>query len=77
MQWFGGWQRGELYGLEHDPNRMRQRWLRPRTKVPGLWLTGQDIMSCGVSGAMMGGLACATAVAGMRRMAPVMKRIFG
>ena len=77
MQWFGGWQRGELYGLEHDPHRMRQRWLRPRTKVPGLWLTGQDIMSCGVSGAMMGGLACATAVAGVRRMAPVMKRIFG
>jgi all-trans-retinol 13,14-reductase len=56
---------------------MHARWLRPRTKVPGLWLTGQDIMSCGVSGAMMGGLACAMAVAGMRHMMPVMKRIFG
>jgi len=77
MQWFCGWQRGELYGLDHDPARMRARWLRPRTKVPGLWLTGQDIMSCGVSGAMMGGLACAMAVAGMRHMMPVMKRIFG
>lgn len=77
MQWFCGWQRGELYGLEHDPVRMRQRWLRPRTRVPGLWLTGQDIMSCGVSGAMMGGLACATAVVGLRRMAPLMTRIFG
>ena len=76
MQWFCGWQRGELYGLDHDPARLRQRWLRPRTEVPGLWLTGQDIMSCGVSGAMMGGLAAATAVAGMRRMGPVMKRIF-
>jgi all-trans-retinol 13,14-reductase len=42
-----------------------------------LWLTGQDIMSCGVTGAMMGGVAAATAVAGMRRMAPVMKRVFG
>ena len=47
MQWFGSWQRGELYGFDHDPNRMQQRWLRPRTQVPGLWLTGQDIMSCG------------------------------
>jgi all-trans-retinol 13,14-reductase len=56
---------------------MRQRWLRPRSKVPGLWLTGQDIMSCGVSGAMMGGLASATAIAGARRMMPVMKQIFG
>ena len=77
MQWFCGWERGELYGLDHDPARMQQRWLRPRTKVPGLWLTGQDVMSCGVTGAMMGGLAAATSVAGMRRMAPVMKRVFG
>jgi all-trans-retinol 13,14-reductase len=77
MQWFCGWERGELYGLDHDPVRMQQRWLRPRTKVPGLWLTGQDVMSCGVTGAMMGGLAAATSVAGMRRMAPVMKRVFG
>ena len=68
MQWFCGWERGELYGLDHDPARLQQRWLRPRTKVPGLWLTGQDVMSCGVSGAMMGGVAAATAVAGMRRM---------
>jgi len=77
MQWFCGWERGELYGLDHDPGRLQQSWLRPRTRVPGLWLTGQDIMSCGVTGAMMGGVAAATAVAGMRRMAPVMKRVFG
>ena len=77
MQWFCGWERGELYGLDHDPSRLQQRWLRPRTRVPGLWLTGQDVMSCGVTGAMMGGLAAATAVAGMRRMMPVMKRVFG
>ena len=77
MQWFCGWERGELYGLDHDPSRLQQRWLRPRTRVPGLWLTGQDIMSCGVSGAMMGGLAAATSIAGLRRMGPVMKRVFG
>jgi all-trans-retinol 13,14-reductase len=77
MQWFCGWERGELYGLDHDPSRLQQSWLRPRTRVPGLWLTGQDVMSCGVTGAMMGGVAAATAVAGMRRMAPVMKRVFG
>ncbi len=77
MQWFCGWERGELYGLDHDPSRMQQRWLRPRTRVPGLWLTGQDVMSCGVTGAMMGGVAAATSVAGLRRMSPVIKRIFG
>ena len=77
MQWFCGYGRGELYGLDHDPQRMQQGWLRPRTRIPGLWLTGQDVMSCGVAGAMMGGLAAAVAIAGIRRMGPVMNRIFG
>ncbi len=77
MQWFCGYGRGELYGLDHDPERMRQSWLRPRTRIPGLWLTGQDVMSCGVTGAMMGGFASAVSLAGMRRMGPVVKRIFG
>jgi all-trans-retinol 13,14-reductase len=77
MQWFCGYGRGELYGLDHDPGRMRQGWLRPRTRVPGLWLTGQDVMSCGVTGAMMGGVTSAVAVAGTRTMMPVLRRVFG
>jgi all-trans-retinol 13,14-reductase len=77
MQHFCGYGRGELYGLDHDPERFRQDWLRPRTRIKGLWLTGQDVMSCGVAGAMMGGMASAAAVVGPRRMFPVMKRIFG
>ncbi len=77
MQWFCGYARGELYGLDHDPQRMRQSWLRPRTRIRGLWLTGQDIMSCGVAGAMMGGVASAVAIAGVRKMGPVMKKILG
>ena len=77
MQWFCGYGRGELYGLDHDPGRMSQGWLRPRTRVPGLWLTGQDVMSCGVTGAMMGGMASAVAIAGARKMGPVLKGVFG
>jgi hypothetical protein len=34
-------------------------------------------MSCGVAGAMMGGLASAVSLAGMRRMGPVLKSVFG
>jgi all-trans-retinol 13,14-reductase len=77
MQHFCGYGRGELYGLDHDPERLRQGWLRPRTRIAGLWLTGQDVMSCGVAGAMMGGMASATSIVGVRRMMPVMKHIFG
>jgi phytoene dehydrogenase-like protein len=56
---------------------MQQSWLRPRTRIKGLWLTGQDVMSCGVAGAMMGGMASATAIAGGRRMLPVLRQVFG
>lgn len=74
--WFGGYQRGELYGLSHTPDRMQQKWLRPKTTIPGLWLTGQDILTCGVTGAMMAGVLTTTSIVGMRKIAPLMKRIY-
>ncbi|MCA9531780.1 MAG: NAD(P)/FAD-dependent oxidoreductase [Myxococcales bacterium] len=55
---------GEIYGLAHTPRRFEQRWLRPRTPLPGLYLTGADVASAGVAGALMGGILCATAVVG-------------
>ncbi|MEM9530175.1 MAG: NAD(P)/FAD-dependent oxidoreductase [Pseudomonadota bacterium] len=74
--WFGGYQQGELYGLSHTAGRLQQDWLRPRTSIRGLWLTGQDILTCGVTGAMMAGLMTTTAIVGVRRMGPLMKQIF-
>ena len=74
--WFGGYQRGELYGLAHTRERLRQNWLRPKTKIDGLWLTGQDVLTCGVTGAMMSGLITTTSMVGPRRMAPLLKRIY-
>jgi len=76
-EWFSAYQRGELYGLDHTPERLQQDWLGPRTKIPGLWLTGQDTLTCGVTGAMMAGMLTTTAMVGMRRMSPVMKKIYG
>ncbi len=75
--WFGGYRNGELYGLAHTPERMQQDWLRPQTRIPGLWLTGQDILTCGVTGAMMSGLLTTLSMVGTRRMAPLMKQIYG
>ncbi|MBM4357280.1 MAG: NAD(P)/FAD-dependent oxidoreductase [Deltaproteobacteria bacterium] len=57
---FAAWERGEIYGIDHGPERFRQRWLKPKTKVPGLYLTGQDVVTCGVSGALLGGVLCAS-----------------
>jgi len=61
---FAGYARGELYGLDHTPSRFRQSWLRPRTPLAGLYLTGQDISTCGVAGALFGGVLTASAITG-------------
>ncbi|ASK34892.1 FAD-dependent oxidoreductase [Alcanivorax sp. N3-2A] len=66
---------GEIYGLNHDPARFEQRWLRPKTEIPGLYLTGQDILTCGVAGAMVAGLLTAVAASGTRGL-PLAKRMF-
>jgi all-trans-retinol 13,14-reductase len=73
---FSAYGRGELYGIDHEPERFRQDWLGPRTRIPGLWLTGQDVLTCGVTGAMMSGLLTTTALVGMRRIGKLMPRIF-
>jgi all-trans-retinol 13,14-reductase len=74
--WFGGYQQGELYGLAQTRQRMAQDWLRPKTNVPGLWLTGQDILTCGVTGAMMAGLITTMSMVGTRKIGPLLKRIY-
>ncbi len=61
-QHFCAYERGEIYGLDHTPSRFRQRFLRPTTPVNGLYLTGQDIATCGVAGGLFGGVLAAAAV---------------
>jgi all-trans-retinol 13,14-reductase len=59
---FAAHPQGEIYGLAHSPQRYQQRWLRPRTPIKGLYLTGADVVSAGLMGAMMGGMICSSAV---------------
>lgn len=53
---------GAIYGLETSPRRFLSESLRVATPIPGLFLTGQDVVSPGITGAMMGGLLAAAAV---------------
>lgn len=62
-QHFVGHPRGEIYGLTHTPERFAARHLRPHTPIAGLYLTGADICTCGVGGALMGGILTATVIA--------------
>lgn len=73
---FCAYKQGELYGLDHDPSRLKQTWLGPHTRFKGLWLTGQDVLTCGVTGAMMAGLMTTTAIVGTRKSMPLLKKIF-
>ncbi len=56
------YQKGEMYGLNHDPQRFRQRILRPGTKIKNLFLTGQDITTVGVTSALFSGMLTASAI---------------
>ncbi len=53
---------GGVYGLEASPRRFLSSALRAKTPVTGLYLTGQDVTSAGIMGAMMGGVLSAAAL---------------
>ncbi len=53
---FVNYENGEIYGLDHSPARFRMKELRPRTAIKNLYLTGQDIATCGIGGALISGL---------------------
>ena len=57
---------GAFYGPPATPLRFRSRPLGPRTAVAGLFLSGQDVGSTGIMGAMMGGVAAASQILGPR-----------
>lgn len=59
---FTGHEKGGIYGVETTPRRMLSDALNARTPVHGLFLAGQDVMTPGIAGALMGGMLGAAAV---------------
>jgi len=55
-------EKGGIYGVETTPRRMLSDALNARTPVPGLFLSGQDVMTPGIAGAFSGGLLSAAAI---------------
>ena len=54
--------KGGFYGVESTPRRMLSDALNIRTPVSGLYLSGQDVMSPGIAGALAGGVLAAGAI---------------
>jgi all-trans-retinol 13,14-reductase len=59
---FTAHEKGGFYGLEMTPRRMMSEALSPRTPVPGLYLTGQDVLTPGIAGSLWGGMLTAAAI---------------
>ena len=59
---FTGHEKGGFYGVETTPRRLLSDALNAKTPVPGLFLTGQDVMTPGIAGALWGGMLGAAAI---------------
>ena len=63
-QHFVNYEKGEVYGLDHSPSRFRQAFLKPRTPIKNFYLTGQDIVTAGVGGALFSGVLTSMVITG-------------
>lgn len=63
-QHFVNYEKGEIYGLDHSPARFRQSFLKPKTPIKNFYLTGQDIATAGVGGALFSGALTSMAITG-------------
>ena len=59
---FSGHEKGGFYGIETTPRRLLSDAFNARTPVPGLFLSGQDVATPGIAGALLGGMLGAAAI---------------
>ena len=59
---FTSYSSGEIYGVDHNIERFNQSFLRAHTPIKNLFLTGQDVVTVGIGGAIFSGLITASAI---------------
>ncbi len=53
---FTGHSKGAIYGIPATPEKYRRRWFGVQTPIKNLLLTGTDVCTLGIQGALMGGV---------------------
>lgn len=71
---FINYEKGEIYGLDHSPQRFRQKFLKPKTPIKNLYLTGQDIVTAGIGAALFSGVLAATSITRKNILNKIMKQ---
>ncbi len=70
---FCSYLQGELYGLDHTPERFDDKSLKPKTAYKNLYLTGQDIVTVGIGGALFSGILTASAMLNKNILKDILK----
>ncbi|MBI3581352.1 MAG: NAD(P)/FAD-dependent oxidoreductase [Nitrospinae bacterium] len=76
MEYFQRNPRGGFYGVPCVPARLGAPFCRVETPVRNLFLSGSDVMSPGIVGAMMGGVAAMSAAEGVS-MPKIFRKVMG
>ncbi|MBI4411576.1 MAG: NAD(P)/FAD-dependent oxidoreductase [Deltaproteobacteria bacterium] len=71
---FTNYGQGEIYGIEHTPERFELSWLKPQTPIRNLYLTGQDVVTDGIGGALFGGVLTASVMLKRNLIKEVMRQ---
>jgi phytoene dehydrogenase-like protein/ferredoxin-NADP reductase len=64
IEHFSGRAYGRMYGVADVPGKFKSNALRVKTPVRGVYLTGSDVCSLGIGGALMGGVGAASRLNG-------------
>jgi len=64
--WYQKNSAGEMLALDHFVDRFKKPFLHPVTPVKNLYMTGSDVMTAGVGGALMAGMMTSCAMQGRK-----------